>query len=82
MSPLDGVSPTGDAPLLASRVNDGVCDCGRGIWDPDCDLVDFASPELNASAFNCPSDGRRYLCYQETRRCFTAGAGFRPLVEW
>ena len=54
------------------NAGDGVCDCARGLWDPDCEGVDFASPELNASSFGCPSDGQRYICYQETRSCFTA----------
>ena len=57
---------------------DGVCNCGRGLWDPDCDGVDFTSPELNASSFGCPA-GERYLCYKETRSCFTQTTGGFPL---
>ena len=57
----------------------GVCDCARGLWDPDCAGVDFTSPELNASSFGCPTDGQRYICYKEERTCFTSATGGRPL---
>ena len=60
------------------NAGDGVCDCARGLWDPDCDSVDFTNPELNASSFGCPSDGQRYLCYRETRACFTDLSGGLP----
>ena len=58
---------------------DGVCDCGRGLWDPDCDGFDFTSPTIAASDFGCPADGSRYLCYKEERACFTEDAGGLPL---
>ena len=63
----------------AYNAGDGQCDCDRGLWDPDCDGVDFASPTLNVSSFGCPDDGARYICYQETRACFTDNSGGRPL---
>ena len=60
------------------NTGDGVCHCDRGLWDPDCDTIDFASPELNASSFGCPADGNHYVCYKETRGCFTDNSGGRP----
>ena len=68
---------TGDADDF--NAGDGICHCDRGLWDPDCEGINFASPTLNASSFGCPADGNRYICHKETRSCFTQSANMRPL---
>ena len=57
------------------NAGNGICYCARGLWDPDCDAIDFTNPELNSTTFGCPNDGARYLCYREVRECFTDQSG-------
>ena len=63
------------------NAGDGVCNCARGLWDPDCEGINFASPEVNASSFGCPDDGQRYICYKEERTCFTTSTGGLPVSQ-
>jgi hypothetical protein len=58
---------------------DGVCQCGRGLWDPDCDAVDFSqganadSAEWGCPPFNAAGGGERYICQRDERRCAVEG---------
>jgi len=46
---------------------DGVCNCGRGLWDPDCDA------EGTIVLADCPANTNEttYMCHNEIRPCYT-----------